>query len=168
MSEFSWMTADTVEPVLVHVERTVYLLQPDAAPIAEPFYTGHGRFGDTDAFAWLAKKNLIGAELVLDENKLVSAGISLDSGFFVHDVRSKKNYSIFHEPPFGLPFPVDHLRYRYCDHVDILAGNPNDLMKSGLLISYPYPKRFPLKLSYNPLARYDDLPPSIGARQEDI
>ena len=63
MGYFTWKTADTGETIWNEASRqgarTVYLLQPGGeAPLREDSYEGYGVFGGTDAYAWLARRNL--------------------------------------------------------------------------------------------------------------
>jgi len=66
MGNFSFMTGDTHESIPSEFSdhpdfpcRPVYLLQPDGNHILEEQYGGYGQFGGVDAFAWLARMNLL-------------------------------------------------------------------------------------------------------------
>lgn len=171
MGFYSWLTADTQESVSNSYSergaRPVYLLQPDAQPILEPEYEGYGTFGDTSAYAWLARQNLPTAELEgLSDSELYAIGVTLDMGKYYRDVATGQLLTVFHE----IPQPVQRLYGLKLRHLGVnyaapLAGfggkSVNDLVAAKLWeeIALPRPKR-EIKLSFDVAASYAALPAS--------
>lgn len=170
MGCFSWLTADTRESIslfdsgLPNAGRTVYLLQPGGMPpTEEPAYEGYGRFGDVDAYVWLAQHNLPKKLWSgLDEGNIALLGIALECGSVLIDPKTGSVWSIFsdHRAIVG----GSHFRGRWDEEMPDYGATPNDLVESGRLVDTPvadlYEVKFPLKFSFNPNARYEDLPAS--------
>lgn len=170
MGFFSWLTSDSKESIRnIHTgeDRSVYLLQPDgAAPIREDAYEGYGVFGGIDAYAWLGKANLPQDRVIdFDDEELRDAGIALDCGNLLrlHDGRL---LSVFHDSRklcAALGLTVEHFPGRYDEPIPSCNGkSANAMTVTGiaqtirlrdLLVMY-----HPLKFSFDPAARYEDLP----------
>lgn len=170
MGCFSWLTADTKESISVcdsglpNAGRAVYLLQPGGMPpIEEVAYEGYGRFGDADAYVWLAQHNLA-KDLWsgMDEGNIASLGIALECGSVLIDPKTGGIWSIFsdHRAIVG----GSYFRGRWDEEMPGYGATPNDLVKSGRLVDTPVADlcevKFPLKFSFNRYARYEDLPAS--------
>lgn len=173
MGFFSWKTADSDESIPnIYVDhpntgRTVYLLQPGGKPpIAEEAYEGYGRFGDVDAFEWLAENNLPKENVDRlkssgDSDDLRLAGIMLDSASaYYQDTLTGKRYSIFHDAR-GVDPEITHLDITYNMVIESdpdLAGLvPNDLIASGRLVAKSFEVNTPLKFSFDEHAVYENL-----------
>ena len=168
MGFFSWKTSDTKQSIPNVASgrhtRPVYLLQPNGkAPIEEREYEGHGRFGDVDAYVWLAKENAEAIGLSLagkSEEAIRLIGISLSVGDCYKDTETGDIWHIFHDARDIIP--GHYFAGRYDQIIPALNGSPNDLIDSGRLerlsvaevVSLPYP----LKFSFDPAAKYDALP----------
>lgn len=168
MGFFSWKTADTKKSIRNRLatgfkrQKAVCLLQPNGLPpIVEAAYEGYGIFGGVDAFVWLAEQNLSQEMLEqMNEVERRNAGISMTSGSYVLDHNTGKTYSVFH-PVIGMP-GVEHLDVTWDAPLSQFGGkSANDLVieKRFLLQEVPTPS-VPLKFSFNPKAKYEDLPAS--------
>lgn len=171
MGFYSWLTADTKESISVAASergaRPVYLLQPEAAPILEEQYEGYGAFGNTSAYAWLARNNVPAEDLEgLGEPELYGIGVTLDLGKYYKDRATGAQFTVFHEMApqvqklYGLK--LRHLAITYGVPLAEFGGKtPNDLIADGSweTIELPRPKR-PIKLSFDANARYEALPRS--------
>ncbi len=160
MGFFSWKTADTEESIAnVHTGRAkpVYLIQPNGEPpISEAAYAGYGMFGGVDAYSWLADKNFGDPKLVdlaimaecgryhSDENNIYLCRMKISEEAFRRAVTTDKPVVMFtnfmSEMPNGL--------------------TPSELIGSGAWQENRLSLKFPLKFSFNPEARYEDLPAS--------
>lgn len=167
MGFFSWLTADTKEPVAnVHSEhpngkRSPYIIQPNGKPpIGGTPYEGYGEIGGVDAYEWLAHINGLGN----DRN----VGISIEHGDYYED---KKTGELWH---YGLPEtfqqqlgkPANRIggeRGNYGTPMPELGGkSANDMIKDGQWVRHGVSDmaKHQLKISYNPNAVYEQLPPS--------
>lgn len=162
MGCFSWKTADTNRSIR-HGQRA-FLLQPDGKPpIADDCYSGHGDFGDVDAYAWLAQSNLP-AEMLegLDEDSVRCLGIALEVGEAFRDTRTGEIWSIYddHRVLVGGSF----FGGRYDEIGDAWGMTPNAAIEAGILVAVPVstlrPVKYPLKFSFRADAVYENLPAS--------
>lgn len=163
----SWLTADTHESILVShlsdVEQTVYLLQPNGAPpIVESAYDGYGTFGDTTVTDWLVEHNAP-ADRIEDLRKDFWYGIQLETGLrYFRDVETGERFAVFHTGACAIdPAIVAH----HCTYAAPLSGyglSANALREQGRIVEERLPTAFPLKFSFDPTARYEDLPGSVS------
>jgi hypothetical protein len=163
MGMFSFQTADTKESIFnCYSDRckTVYLLQPNDEPIVEFAYGGNGIFGGVNVYSWLAEKNVGVANdtvgltlshdemLYLDEKHYALSGYGSDK-----DVQSLLKNLL--SPKYGkIIF--------FSEWDEIIEGTdktPNELLddKLGKNIMLNKEIKFPLKFSFNQLAKYDEL-----------
>lgn len=160
MGYFSWRTADTGESIWnvgsgMHPGKPVYLLQPNGLPaICEPLYAGYGVFGGVSAYAWLARMNMpeLSAQ-ALNEDALTDIGIALEAGFYL-DPKTGARWS------FGGIHPGTSAFSAYDQRVAGYVLNPNKLIMVGIWVKRKVELRYPLKFSFDPGARYEDLPSS--------
>lgn len=166
MGFFSWLTADTNESIrnrYTGEHLTVYLLQPgNQPPIREDAYEGYGVFGGVDAHDWLARQNLSAEKLAgLSDEQVRMLGVSLGCGNYYVDSVTGRKISIFHwggdiiDPEIAY-YPVSYEQ----PLADFDGKKPNELIAEGRLVATPYPCDRPLKFSFHPNARYEDLPAS--------
>lgn len=171
----SWLTADTKESVSIGgfiggKSKPVYLLQPGAEEhIEEYFYDGYGSFGEVNAYAWLAEKNM--------GIYSSSLGVSIDSGDFVSPdgvrfFHCKINKSKAELESFLKFLPKGSTlndsdgfeTYSSCIDIDGISDTVNKHIDAGRLKVYPISTlldiKYPLKFSYNKDAIYEDLPAS--------
>lgn len=174
MGFFSKLTADTNETIpSIHVAQTkpAYLLQPNGQPpLREDAYEGYGEFSGTDWFVWLAKVNAEKLNLDLDslsDDELRDVGIAIDCGQVLKDVQTGKFWLIFHpfEHAMG-DVEVNFFKGTYSEVIPELGASANDLTASGRLVEVPIyelnPNLYSIKISHNPNAVYEELPPSKG------
>lgn len=163
MGFFSWLTADTKESVIVNSRRRAYLLQPNGQkPIIAKRYDGFGSFGDTDAFSWCAKAN-IAPDIIktMTDSEIYGAGVALSMGNYYEDVNTKEKFAIFHGPYRGLEPHIDKRIDNYETPLSQYDNQtPNQLIRQGIFVARKYACKFPIKISYNPNAVYEDLPAS--------
>lgn len=170
MGFFSWLTADTKVSIPCaasgRTSPTVYLLQPNGrAPIPEDCYEGDGIFGGQDAHLWLASQNIpLSVFAGLSEPQQLSAGISLAVGNYFVDAVTEKRYTFFNgEAATLIPGyeDVEHIQLRFDQPLSQFGGQTaNDLIGNKRLIIKSFEPQFPLKFSFDPKARYEDLPAS--------
>ena len=181
MGFYSFLTADTMESIPVVASqrpmRTVYLLQPDGMPpIAEHAYEGRGVFGGVECYEWVARMNLpkdvMPADAVLttsqdpegmrvmDDDQLHALGLSMCSGIYFEDPATKARFCIFHEGPSLIDPTIELHRIRYSEPVPGYGRSANAMVADGTIVSRHFEVARPLKLSYDPEARYEDLLPS--------
>lgn len=170
MGFFSWLTSDSKESIRnIHTgeNRTVYLLQPDGAkPIREDGYEGYGAFGGIDAYAWLARANLPQDRVAdFDDEELRDAGIALDCGSLLR-LQDGRLLSVFHDSRKlcnALGLTVEHFPGRYDEPIPSCGGkSANQMAEAGTTQPVRLRDlgviRHPLKFSFDPAARYEDLP----------
>lgn len=169
-----------------HPHRPVYLLQPNGAPtICEPSYEGFGIFGGVNAYEWIGRHNLpphllLPAEngepdpapvmasngfmtRVLKPGQITSIGITLDVGDYLEDPENGRKMAIFHSGPELIDPTIVHLGITWDQPVPGYAGmGANDLVASGRLVRRSFEMAVPLKLSFDPEARYEDVGPSAN------
>lgn len=133
------------------------------SPICAHRYAGYGKFGDTDAHIWLAKMNIDPKIFnTLTEEERIMAGISLSCGIYLEDKDTKKRIAIYHPVSDGLtPYPDLYYSQSYIEALPGYDGkSANELMETGQLIPKNYNCPFPIKVSYNKDAIYEELPAS--------
>jgi hypothetical protein len=169
MGLFSWKTADTQESIPVQgsvrfTGKPVYFLQPAHLKVAKPLiefnYQGYGDFAELDVYQWLARVNI-----ALDDR---DAGIGLthctllkvpDSDFYLCNSEALKP---FIEGQLGLKV----IYYFNWEQPIAEAGGltPNALRalpdRTGDIEMSQYIK-YPLKLSFDPEATYEDCAGSV-------
>lgn len=164
MGFFSWKTSDTNESIANEYTdhcRTVYMLQPNGEPpIKEAAYPGYGEFGGVNAMQWLAEQNFpnVGG---LSGDELLQIGIALDCGDVFVDEQTQEVWHVFHDGRKVVP--GNYFPGKFDEPIPQLGGmSSNDLKSSGRLkrraIRDIRRIEFPLKFSFNPDARYEDLP----------
>lgn len=173
MGFFSWLTADTDESIAnVYSDRevkTVYLLQPNnLPPIEEPAYEGSGTFGGTDVYAWLAKMNF-------GDESLVSLAITADCGHYHEDADAIYLCSLHIPPEMEAPFrkvtgaaekPIVFFE-TYERPIETRGGRTmNQLVEAKAVERKTIALKYPLKFSFNPKARYEDLPASESCPEQ--
>ena len=149
MGMFSWKTADSDESVWAtgtdyyDAKKVPHLLQPNGEPpIPEPEYDGYGIFGDVDAYEWLARKNLPALGVPEDQFDHIPSDTLRIIGIYLDSVRhSIENGRKDYHYPTGFKGVLE-------EH-----GLPAD---DASIETLPYP----IKISFNPNAHYDSLPPS--------
>lgn len=173
MGFFSWNTADTNDSIpSVHAGqdapnagKPVFLLQPNGkAPIEEEAYEGYGRFGNVDAYAWLAKMNIGVDDPVL--------GIFLEMGSYYVDAITNVHYVCDMHASTAILKKVlndDSLTVTtfssYASKLDN-GSTPNDLIANGTWEERAVSPTYPLKFSFNPNAQYNALPASTTCRYQ--
>jgi len=168
MGFFSWLTADTKEPVAnVHSrhpngKRTPYLLQPNGKPpIGGTPYEGYGEIGGVDAYEWLAQINGLGNDRM--------SGINIEHSSYYEDKNTGDLWE-FHGVPEAFRRRIGKEikkigggKGTYATPMDELGGkSANDMIQSGQWISHEIKNmaEYQIKISYNPKAVYEELPPS--------
>ena len=181
MGFFSWQTADTQESIpnihSGHHKGPVYLLQPHGKPpIREPRYDGYGDFNGISAYEWLAKANLPqNVTSGANSNELYLWGVSLALGEWYVHAATGKNYTCFeqfddvilaaHGAQIG-ERPL-HLGCRFDEPLDAFSGQTmNEAIAAGTVTSHRLDLPYPLKFSFDPEARYEDLPASQNCPQQ--
>ena len=174
MGFFSWLTADTGEPIRnAHTGecRTVYMLRPGRRHVEESAYEGYGVFGGIDAYEFLAEMNGYGN---IRRSGRRTLGIAIENGSVYVD---SKDHSVW---VFNMDGLADLLGIKgfvderggpfgtYGDPQPAYGGRtPNELIE--LRRWRPVPVREvlrlgddykPLKFSFDPKARYAKLPGS--------
>lgn len=159
MGFFSWKTSDTGESIASsHSNRPtkpVYLLQPNGkAPICELDYEGYGVFGGVNVYEWLAEVNFGNKSLVnvaisadcgkyyVDDNAVYLCAVHLSEAEFRQVVKTDKKVVVFETYAALLPNGM----------------TPNQCIEAGLWREAQIPLTYPLKFSFDPNARYEDLP----------
>lgn len=171
MGMFSWLTCDTKQSVVNYNspdfdgEKPVFLLQPNGQePLKEYEYEGYGDFCNVDAYEWLAKTNY--PNIVFDDSyELRSFGIFISfptlmskdgETMFVRDSISKYINQVWDGTVQSFKSYEDFLV------VDGVSSTLNMHVEAGRLIkALPLGEiKYPIKLSYNPKAVYEDYPGS--------
>jgi len=167
MGFFSWRTCDTGESVAApYAEHPragdrVYLLQPGEREPISGVYDGYGRVGGEDVSVWLARMNAreYGVDLPLDEDEQERLGAAIDEGSYYYDIVTGQRWafiSTMSELVGARLFPG-----KYDDVIDELGRTPNQLIESGRWTEHELePPTYPLKLSFDPNAVYEDWPAS--------
>lgn len=178
MGFFSWKTCDTNESVMnVHTPncRTVYFLQPDGKPsIMEDSYDGSGVFGDTSAYEWLLEENAEHLGLNLDSissEQAYMAGAHLAEGTLCKDIATGEYW--VYAPQKGCfqflvsevePEAVINTFVNWGHKIPEYGTSANDLVKTGAFkridVSEILEIKYPIKLSFNFEAKYEDYPAS--------
>lgn len=159
MGFFSWKTSDTGESIANrHSSRPtkpVYLLQPNGkAPICEREYQGYGIYGGVFVYDWLAEINF-------GDKSLVNVAINADCGGYYEDANTaylcKMHLS---EAEFRKVVLTDKTVVVFENYAALLPNwmTPNQCIKAGLWHEAQIPLTYPLKFSFDPTARYEDLP----------
>ena len=164
MGFFSKLTCDTQESIAniysghPNAQRPVYLLQPDGeAPLKCDAYEGYGVTG-RDWFEWLSERNVGIADRDI--------GIFLDCGNYYQDsvgrlyvcslhLRAKQLQKLLNTDSVIIEFS------HYGTPISALDGlSMNQAIEQRKVSMCDIEPRYPIKLSYNPNARYEDYPPS--------
>jgi len=165
MGNVSWLTADTRESILTsgqgQPDRTVYLLQPNGAPpIAEPAYEGDCRFGDVVVFDWLVRHNAPAGRVdELLAHPWYGVQLSTDLSYF-RDVETGARFCVFHTGANAVDPDIRVLGGTYGTPLPGYDMSANDLRAAGRIVEERLPVATPLKFSFDPAARYEDLPAS--------
>lgn len=165
MGYVSWLTADTRESIPVRYsdreQRTVYLLQPNGAPpIAETHYQGFGGFGGISVYDWLVDHNAP-ADRIEELRDDMWFPVQLSTGMrYFRDVETGDRFCVFHTGPCAIDPTIAAHRCTYADPLPGYGVSANDLVEQGRIVKEFLPVAFPLKFSFDPAARYEDLPPS--------
>jgi hypothetical protein len=189
MGYYSFLTADTRESIPVVDSglpiRTVHLLQPDGLPpISEPAYEGRGVFGGVECYEWIARMNLPADAVPMDavaseesserplrrltDDQLHAVGLSLSCGrYFVHPA-SGDRFCIFHEGPDLVDPTIVRHAITYSAPVPGYGRSANDMVADGTIEDRHFEIARPLKLSFDPTARYEDLPASEDCPHQGI
>ena len=158
MGQFSFLTGDTKESILVSEPRKVYLLQPNKeASIEEDFYGGYGDFGAVDAYEWLATRN-VKPEIIERAKKigipLRDLGITINTNYYI-DTRTGIKYSNCYNELFP-----ELKKFNYTDEFD--GETVNGLIFEDVWEKVSFEKllgeiKFPLKFSFDKDAVYEEL-----------
>lgn len=178
MGFFSWKTADDKVSIMNCYTpdcRVVYLLQPNGKPsIMEDSYEGYGVFGDTNAYEWLLEENAehLGLNLDgLDSEQVYMAGVHLAVGSFCKDIATgeywvyERDKSCFELLVSSVePDAVINTFANWGSKIPRYGVSANELVEAGKLhnadVSEMLEIKYPIKLSFNPEAKYEDLPAS--------
>lgn len=178
MGFFSWKSADDKVSIMnCHTPdcRTVYFLLPNGQPpIQEDSYDGYGVFGDTNAYEWLLEENAehLGLNLDgLDSEQAYMAGVHLAVGSFCKDIATgeywvyERNKSCFELLVSGVePGAVVNSFVNWGHKIPRYGASANELVEAGdfkqIDVSEMLEIKYPIKLSFNPEAKYEDLPAS--------
>lgn len=178
MGYFSWQTCDSEASIMnVHSgeSRTTYLLQPNGKPsIKEVEYDGYGIFNGVDAYVWLAEQNAeqLGIDLSgMDKETRRMLGIEIGVGYTALEVetgeywctdRDAENLKI-------LTKNKPNVTLNIIAHWDVVppqfnGKTANDLVEDGTFkmvnTSALLNIKYPIKLSFNPEAVYENHPAS--------
>lgn len=168
MGYFSWLTSDSLESIMCEDSgcptRPVFLLQPNGQePIRQEAYQGFGMFGETDAYVWLAERNLTPEQRNgLGEDMLRDIGITLDCGHYFVDAQTGDKWSVFHDGAQIVDPTILHFPGNYEQVMPTFGETPNALIASGKLVRKGFAEyvALPLKFSFEASAVYEGLEPS--------
>ena len=164
MGAFSWLTADTQESIPnvysghKNVGKKVYLLLPNGDKIEEIEYKGYGEFGGQDAYEILAEQNFSHMDKfsTLNKEKKRILGIAIGAeDWLVKD-------GVVYVSPIETSI-IPFLKAILLDETDIqvLPDDVNwDGFESKTISELGASHYKPLKFSFNPEAKYDELPAS--------
>ena len=173
MGFFSWNTADTNDSIpsvyagddAPNAGKPVYLLQPNGLPpIKEVAYEGSGQFGGVDAYEWLARINFDS-----DDPRLA---INAECGNYYYCKENNTYYTCtMHLEPetLAMALDIDVSKVQGFSHFEQVQPNgetPNMLVKNKHWETRKLSLKYPLKFSFNPKARYEDLPASTQCRYQ--
>lgn len=173
MGYVSWLTADTRESIPIldsgREQRTVYLLQPNGAPpIADDAYEGETVFGGVSVFDWLVRQNAPADRLdELLAHPWYGVQLSTDLSYF-RDVETGDRFCVFHTGPNAVDPTIVAHRCTYATPLPGYGISANDLVEQGRIVKEFLPVAFPLKFSFDPAARYEDLPASEDCPHQGI
>ena len=162
-----WFSSDTKEPM----GESAYLLRPNGQPPIQVDLSGPGLI---DLFAWFAEANAEALSLNtkgLSAEELYIVGSFLYGGRFLCEPSGQvwlfdRNgviwTSLKDSPVFeGIRWYNGSL----CDEIKELGQTASDAQNCGLLIEHCVTQvvnpPYPIKLSLNPSAVYEDLPPAV-------
>jgi hypothetical protein len=95
----------------------------------------------------------------LTDEQLFSAGLLMGTGRYFVDAHTGQKLAFFHEGADLIDPEIAFHRITYAEPVPGYDGkSANDLIAAGHLTPTEYDVRFPLKFSFDPNARYEDLP----------
>lgn len=166
----SWLTADKRESIYNRYTdkcKPVYLLQPNGeTPIRDDAYDGYFHINGVPAYAWVAKRNLPKSMLEgKDDYQLQGLGIRISeklNSFYLNNVYCvMKDEEEIVNYLHLIPESQSYLVMDYDDLVELPTGefvkcNSQRLLSNRLKPAIPYP----LKLSFNPDAIYENYPAS--------
>lgn len=173
MGYLSWLTADTRESIPNRYsrreQRTVYLIQPNGAPpIAESSYGGYGAFGGISVYDWLFDRNTP-ADRVDELRDDMWYTVQLSTGMrYFRDVETGKRFCVFHTGPCAMDPSIVAYHCTYAARLPGYGISANDLRAQGRIVEEYLPIAFPLKFSFDPAARYEDLPASEQCPHQGI
>ena len=179
MSFYSWLDCSTQKSIAnkhTGEHRTAYLLQPNGAPsIEEAAYDGYGTFAGRNVYAWFLENNAEHFGLTLDglsERTKFCLGVEILDGHVYLDTATGEYWAdemmLVDAEGLGdalseiLKAPISF----YEDEQLIPEFNEGvgKLMSTGRFkcvdISSCIEIKYPIKLSHNPEARYEDHPAS--------
>lgn len=168
MGFLNWKTADTEEPIVeeyVGQPKPIYLLQPNGKPpIREDDYSGYGLIGGVSVYKWLVETNfyLLSKDKLTDD-QMIKLGIGLEVGSVYEDAKGGIHH-VFEDYRMLVPGTFHDVTYDTC--LGDWGKTPNELISEGvwkrvsLKDKLPTTYQYPLKFSFNPNAKYEDLPES--------
>lgn len=171
MSNFTWLTADTKQTILVRSTSSetmpVYVLLPNGYdPIYEADYKGDGMFGGWDAYVLLAYLNFTTEQLEpLTEDEKRILGFHLHTGYrYVDDDGFQYCLASQSTPRVKSLLGIEEAIF-YDSLDDVLS-----VQGSSMRVSYhitlrnlkhdPFNVKFPLKFSFSKDSVYENLPAS--------
>ena len=169
---FSWNTSTGVnnpiaEPILVKEHNpsapVVYLIQPnDVKPLSESNYKGDGVFDGVDAFDWLADNNLPEHAINTFYGQKRELGLGLMNAFYYESTTGEYFAQGMYQVLCSLlvsnkTMLINHLNTLVV--ADGISSSVQEHINDGRLFlkSLSEHLRYPLKFSFDELAKYDDL-----------
>lgn len=171
MGFFSWRTCDTDESVAApeanhpRARQMVYLLQPNGLPALTGIYDGYGGLsGETDIYAWLGRWNRhqLPSAIATNDAAPEQLGMLVEMGSYFEDQQTGKRWYCGFHPISNVAPDGYHSFGRFDEPVDGIGETPIQMMESGRWVERNFVEEpeYPIKLSFDPLARYEDQPAS--------
>lgn len=146
MGVFSWLDCQTGEQILIDCHRNVYLLIPKefgGGHITEPCYDGYGTFGNRDVYEQVADWNRQIIPEILKKCAMNSWTCTL----------SRWEKTLLENFYYGKPINDGMDSEFEKRQIGIIMACAN---KDNLKM------RYPIKITYDPRAVYEDCKPSLG------
>lgn len=168
MGFFSWKSCDDKRSIPNNFSgkpmKPVYLLQPNGLPsIQEIMYEGYGRFNGIDAYEWLAQMNF-------GDASLRNVAINADCGNYYED-ESALYICSMHLKADQLQKVLRNNKKQIIEFYHYESKLPNGLTPNLCVAQKLWEVKtialkYPIKLSFNPNARYEDHSASLSCEYQ--